>query len=300
MRALAAEIDRHDRLYYLEDRPELSDAEYDAVRRELEALERAHPELAPPDSPTQRVGAPPAEGFAPAPHRVPMLSLENAMDEAEMRAFDERVRRLLDRDAVAYVGEPKLDGASAELVYERGRLTVGSTRGDGRVGEDVTANLRQVLSLPLALRDPAPPERVSVRGEVILPLSRFERLNREREKRGEEPFVNPRNAAAGALRQLHDVDLRRLRALEFRAYAAAEGLPPGVRTQRGVLETLARWGFEVSPEAELCPDLDAAIAYHARLLGRRAAFPIGIDGTVFKVDELALQRDLGEVSRAPR
>ncbi|HEX2486405.1 MAG TPA: hypothetical protein VHQ66_13940, partial [Myxococcota bacterium] len=240
MRALAAEIDRHDRLYFLEDRPELSDAEYDALRRELEALERVHPELVSPDSPTQRIGAPPGEGFATVPHRVPMLSLENAMAEDEMRAFDERVRRLLDRDAVAYVGEPKLDGASAELVYEDGRLAVGSTRGDGRFGEDVTANLRQLLSLPLSLRDASPPARVSVRGEVILPLERFERLNREREKRGEEPFVNPRNAAAGALRQLHDVDLRRLRALEFRAYAVAEGLPTQVRTQWDVLETLRR------------------------------------------------------------
>jgi DNA ligase (NAD+) len=300
LRELAAEIERHDRLYYLEDRPEVSDAEYDALRRELEALERAHPELASPDSPSRRVGAPPAEGFATVEHRVPMLSLENAMAEAEMRAFDERVRRLLDRDAVAYVGEPKLDGASAELVYEDGRLAVGSTRGDGRLGEDVTANLRRVLSLPLALRDDAPPARVSVRGEVILPLARFERLNRAREKRGEEPFVNPRNAAAGALRQLHDVDLRRLRALEFRAYAIAEGLPAGVRSQRGVLEALARWGFEVSPDAEACPDIEAAIAYHAALLARRNSLALEIDGTVFKVDDLALQRDLGEVSRAPR
>jgi DNA ligase (NAD+) len=300
MRALADEITRHDRLYYLEDRPEISDAEYDALRRELEALEGAHPELAAPDSPTRRVGAPPAEGFAPVTHRVPMLSLENAMEEVEMRAFDERVRRLLDRDVVAYMAEPKLDGASAELVYERGRLAVGSTRGDGRVGEDVTANLKQVLSLPLTLRDRHPPERVSVRGEVILPLAHFERLNRQREKRGEEPFVNPRNAAAGALRQLHDVDLRRLRALEFRAYGVAEGLPARVRTQRGVLETLEGWGFAVSPEAELCPDLDAAIAYYGKLLARRDALPLEIDGTVFKVDELALQRDLGEVSRAPR
>lgn len=300
MRTLAAELDRHDRLYYLDDRPELDDAAYDALRRELEALERAHPALAAADSPTQRIGAPPAEGFPSVAHLAPMLSLENAMDEAEMRAFDERVRRLLDRDAVRYVAEPKLDGASAELVYERGRLSVGSTRGDGRVGEDVTANLRRVLSLPLALRDPAPPERVSVRGEVILPLARFERLNREREARGEEPFVNPRNAAAGALRQLHDVDLRRLRALEFRAYAVAEGLPAGVTTQRGVLETLERWGFEASPGAAPCADIDAAIAYHAALLERRGALAIEIDGTVVKVDELALQRDLGEVSRAPR
>jgi DNA ligase (NAD+) len=300
MRALAAEIERHNQLYHLEDRPEISDAEYDALFRELQELERAHPELASPDSPTRRVGAPPAEGFAQVPHRVPMLSLDNAMDEAEMRAFDERVRRLLDRDGVRYLGEPKLDGASVELVYEGGRLAVGSTRGDGRVGEDVTANLRQVLSVPLALRGKAPAGRVSVRGEVVFPLALFERLNAARRTRGEEPFVNPRNAAAGALRQIHDVDLRRLRSLEFRAYQVAEGFPADVTTQQGVARQLEAWGFLVSQERELCSDVDAAVAFHRRLQERRAALPIEIDGTVFKVDEIALQRDLGELSRVPR
>jgi DNA ligase (NAD+) len=300
MRHLAGEIERHNRLYYLEDRPELTDAEYDALFSELRQLERAHPELAAPDSPTQRVGPPPAEGFAPVAHRVPMLSLDNAMNEDEMRAFDERVRRLLDRERVTYLGEPKLDGAGVELVYRDGRLSVGSTRGDGRVGEEVTANLRQVLSVPLAIRDPAPPAVLSVRGEVILPLAPFERLNRQREARGEEPFVNPRNAAAGALRQIHDVDLQRLRSLEFRAYAVAEGLPEPIGSQRGVLEALAAWGFAVSQESEICPDAEAAIAYHRRLLEERSGLPIEIDGTVFKVDDLALQRDLGELSRMPR
>jgi DNA ligase (NAD+) len=300
MRRLASEIERHNRLYHLEDRPEISDAEYDALFRELQVLERAHPDLANPDSPTRRVGAPPAEGFAAVPHRVPMLSLDNAMDEAEMRAFDERVRRILDRERVAYLGEPKLDGASVELVYEDGRLAVGSTRGDGRVGEDVTANLRRILHVPLALRDAHPPGRVSVRGEVILPLARFERLNRAREARGEEPFVNPRNAAAGALRQIHDVDVRRLGALEFLAYQVAEGLPAKVRTQAELRDWLGERGFQVTPDARRCLDLDAALAYHARLLERREALPIEIDGTVFKVDELALQRDLGELSRVPR
>jgi DNA ligase (NAD+) len=299
MAALAAEIERHIRLYHAEDRPEISDAEYDALFRELQELERLHPELARPDSPTQRVGAPPAEGFAPVPHRVPMLSLDNAMDEEEMRAFDERVRRLLDRDAVSYLGEPKLDGAAIELVYEGGRLAVGSTRGDGRTGEDVTANLRRVPSIPLALAG-GTAGRVSVRGEVILPLASFERLNAAREARGEERFVNPRNAAAGALRQIHDVDVRRLRALEFRSYQVAEGLPARVTTQEGVLEQLRRWGFPVSEEAEACADAGAAIEYHRRLLARRASLPIEIDGSVFKVNELALQRDLGELSRVPR
>jgi DNA ligase (NAD+) len=300
MRALAGEIARHSRLYHAEDRPEISDAEYDALFRELQELERAHPDLADPESPTLRVGAPPAEGFATVPHRVPMLSLDNAMNEAEMAAFDERVRRLLDREEVRYLAEPKLDGAGVELVYEDGRLAVGATRGDGRVGEDVTANLKQVLSVPLALRGPAPAGRVSVRGEVIHPLAAFERLNRARTERGEEPFVNPRNAAAGGLRQIHDVDVRRLRALEFRAYQVAEGLPAGVTTQWGVLEQLRAWGFAVSEETLRCADLAAVVAFHGRLKERRASLGIEIDGTVVKVDELALQRDLGALARVPR
>jgi len=300
---LTGELNRHSRLYYVYDRPEISDAEYDRLSRELEALEAEWPELGRPDSPTRRVGPPPAEGFAPAPHRVPMLSLENAMDETEMRAFDERVRRILGSDApVAYAGEPKLDGAGVELVYESGQLAAGATRGDGRVGEDVTANLRLALTIPVVLADkgPKPPRRVSVRGEVILPIAAFERLNVERAARGQEAFANPRNAAAGSLRQLHDVDQGRLRSLEFRAYAIGEGVPAGVRTQMQILATLRGWGFVVSPESELCADVDKAIAYHARMLKRRDDLPIESDGTVFKVDRLDLQAELGELPRSPR
>ena len=299
---LSREIRRHDRLYYVEDRPEISDAEYDRLFRELLELERAHPELRRPDSPTQRVAGEPAEGFASVEHRPPMLSLENAMEEPEMRAFDERVRRLLGSDeAVAYVGEPKLDGAGVELIYERGALSVGSTRGDGRMGEDVTVNLRLVGSIPLRLEeDGAPPARVAVRGEVVLPIAAFRRLNAARVERGEEPFANPRNAAAGSLRQLHDVDRRRLRALEFRAYAVVEGLPRSVRTQWAVLERLRAWGFLVSKECERCPDLEAAVDYHRRLLERRDRLPYESDGAVFKVDRLDLQQELGTLPRAPR
>ncbi len=300
---LVAEIGRHDRLYHLEDRPEISDAEYDRLLRELRALEEEHPELARPDSPTRRVGAPPAEGFASVRHRLPMLSLDNAMDLAELVAFDERVRRLLETPgSLAYVGEPKLDGASLELVYEGGALAVGATRGDGRVGEDVTANLRRSPSIPLALRPgkrPVP-ELVSVRGEVVLPVARFERLNAARLERGEEPFANPRNAAAGALRQLHDIDVARLRALEFRAWAIGDGLPAGVGRQSEALRALADWGFAVSPEWELCAGVQAVIAYHERLLRRRHELGIEIDGTVVKVDRLDQQRELGELSRSPR
>jgi DNA ligase (NAD+) len=263
MEALAAEINRHLRLYHVEDRPEVSDAEYDRLFEELKALEQKHPDLVQPDSPTQRVGAPPAEGFVSVAHRVPMLSLDNAMDEAAMRAFDERVKRILHREGpLAYAAERKLDGAGVELVYEDGRLVVVCTRGDGRQGEDV---------------------------------SDARRLERE-----EEPFANPRNAAAGALRQLHNVDRRRLRALRFYAYGLAEFIPEGVKTQTSILETLRAWGFTTSPEAVLCQGVDGAIAYHARLLERRNALGIEIDGSVFKVDELALQEDLGNLPRVPR
>jgi len=300
---LAQAVDRANRLYYQEDRPELSDAEYDRLLRELQELEGRYPELRRPDSPTRRVGAPPAAGFRAVTRRVPMLSLENAMDEAEMRAFDERVRRVLATDAaVEYAGEPKLDGAGVELVYADGELEVGSTRGDGRTGEDVTANLRHVRNIPLALRGRkgGRPGRVSVRGEVVLPLAAFRRLNEARAARDEEPFANPRNAAAGALRQLHDVDLRRLGALEFRAYAIAEGAPASVRTQMDVLDQLAEWGFTVSPECAQCDDASAAIAYHAKLLAQRERLPIEVDGTVFKVNRLDLQAEIGELPRSPR
>jgi DNA ligase (NAD+) len=300
MRELAREIERHLRLYHALDSPEISDAEYDELYRELERLESSYPHLAAADSPTQRVGQPPAEGFVQVPHRVPMLSLDNATDADGLRAFDERVRRMLDRDGpVSYLAEPKLDGAGVELVYVDGRFEVGATRGDGRSGEDVSANLKQLLSVPLELAD-APPGRLSVRGEVVFPTARFERLNRRRLERGEEPFVNPRNAAAGALRQLHDVDSARLRALEFRAYQVAEGLPEGTQRQSEVVELLARWGFETSPGTERCADVEAAIAYHERLGKRRESLPIEIDGSVVKVDSLPLQRDLGELSRSPR
>jgi DNA ligase (NAD+) len=232
-----------------------------------------------------------------------MLSLDNAMDADELRGFEERIRRFLDREgAIAFAVEPKLDGAGVELVYQDAVLRVGSTRGDGRVGEDVTANLKQLLSVPLKLDDSRipVPEVISVRGEVVLPIRHFQRLNAARRERGEEPFVNPRNAAAGALRQIHDIDLARLRVLEFRAYSIGEGLPEGVATQTEVLEALAAWGLQVSPDHVLCADVDAAIAYHEKMLERRDSLDLEIDGTVIKVNDLALQRDLGELSRMPR
>jgi len=297
---LADEIDRHNRLYFLQDDPEIPDAEWDRLLRELQELEAAHPEWARPDSPTQRVGSPPSEGFESVPHTSPMLSLDNAMDESEMRAFDDRVRRTLGREEpVRYVGEPKLDGAGVELVYEEGRLARGLTRGDGHVGEDVTVALKHILSVPLVLQGEPVPPLLSVRGEVVLPVAGFERLNRVREERGEKLFANPRNAAAGSLRQIHDVDTLRLRSLIFRAYQVAEGRP-GAASHWEVLEQLRAWGFEVSPESRRCEGVEEAIATYRELLEQRHELPVEIDGTVFKCDELAVQDELGTLSRAPR
>lgn len=301
--AISDEIRRHDELYYREDAPEISDAEYDALRRELLRLEQAYPDLLRPDSPSLQVGAAPAEGFKTASHCSPMLSLDNAMSSDEMRAFDARVARLLETaEPIEYMAEPKLDGSAIELIYRNGIFDQGLTRGDGQTGEDVTVNLRQLSSIPERLDCPEneTPALASIRGEVVLPLDAFERLNADRVQRGLRPFENPRNAAAGGLRQIHDVDLARLRSLELRAYGLAEGCPPELERQSEILEQLVRWGFIVSPEIERCRGVDAAIAFHESLRSRRGDLPIEIDGTVFKVDRLAEQARLGTLARAPR
>ena len=301
---LCTEIERHNRLYYLQARPEISDAEYDVLLRELQELEDRHPKLRREDSPTQRVGTPPDSGFVTAPHRSPMLSLDNAMSDDETRAFDDRIRRLLGREeqSIEYVAEPKLDGAGAELIYQQGVLRQGLTRGDGKVGEDVTVNLRNIPSVPLRLAtgDTSPPEVVSIRGEIVLPTADFQRLNEGRREAGHEAFSNPRNAAAGALRQIHDIDRKRLRALEFRAYALAEGIPRSTTTQWEILELLRSWGFRVSTESRVCSDIDSSITYHQELLTLRHSLPVEIDGTVLKVNPLSLQEEAGSLSRSPR
>ncbi len=227
------------------------------MRRELAQLESDYPSLQTPDSPTQRVGAAPAEGFETAPHRSPMLSLDNAMNADEMRAFGARVARLLgfpdaqapdgQPPAIDFVAEPKLDGSAIELIYENGLLVQGLTRGDGQTGEDVTANLRHVPSIPERLSTEHPPEIASVRGEVVLPLAAFESLNASRTARELKPFENPRNAAAGSLRQIHDIDYERLGSLEFRGYALAEGRPPELERQSETLALLGEWGFVDQP-----------------------------------------------------
>jgi DNA ligase (NAD+) len=243
-----------------------------------------------------------------------MLSIDNAMDADEMRAFHERVCRRLEesgawdaetdpREALDYASEPKLDGAAVELIYRHGRLSRGLTRGDGQRGEDVTANLKRVRSIPLALKQVPGrplPAVASVRGEVILPIAAFARQNQARIERGDEPFANPRNAAAGSLRMIHDVDVKRLGSLEFRAYALAEGRDDDLREQTQVLERLAAWGFRVSPEWQRCRGIENAISFHEQLRELRDSLPVEIDGTVFKVNRLDLQQKLGALSRSPR
>ena len=301
--SLAEEIRHHDALYFQDDSPELTDAAYDVLRRELIDLETRFPSLQTPASPTQHVGAAPAGAFATAKHRSPMLSLDNAMTEDEMRAFDARVAKGLGDGAaggVGYVAEPKLDGSGIELIYENGRFVKGLTRGDGQTGEDVTANLGYLASIPKRLASGARPKVASVRGEIVLPLAAFESLNTARIEREQRPFENPRNAAAGSLRQIHDIDQERLRSLEFRAYALAEGRPRACKKQSEVLEVLRDWGFIVSPEVQPCRGIDEVISYHEKLLGLRGQLPVEIDGTVFKIDRLSQQNELGSLARAPR
>jgi DNA ligase (NAD+) len=300
---LRREIAEHNHRYHVLDAPVISDAEYDRLFAELTAIEEAHPDLLTPDSPTQRVGAAPAEDFAPVRHQVPMLSLENAFGDEELRDFDRRLKRFLKLDeaaAIGYVAEPKIDGVAVELVYEKAVLVEGSTRGDGVTGEDITQNLRTIRSIPLALRGGAIPEMISVRGEVFLTLAAFRRHNREREERGEPAFANPRNMAAGSLRQL-DPRITAARPLDafFYSVGVKRGGPAAV-SQWEILRLLPELGLKVNPLVRRCPDIEAAIAFHRELEGERDRLAYEIDGTVVKVDDLELQERLGVKARSPR
>lgn len=301
---LRKQIDEHNVRYYVFDSPTISDAEYDALMRELETLEAKHPELITSDSPTQRVGAEPQSELATVRRRLPMLSLANAMDEAELLAFDERVRRALETDAaIEYVTEPKLDGVAVELVYEEGRFIQGSTRGDGVTGEDITVNLRTIRAIPLTLRPGAEiPRLLEVRGEVFMNRDGFEALNRQRAAAGEPLFANPRNSAAGSLRQL-DPRITASRPLRIYCYGPGtlEGPPDdGFSSQRQFLETLPKWGLPVSPEYRLCRGIGEVLEFYRDLEARRDALPYDIDGLVVKVNDFSLQAGLGERSRSPR
>ncbi|TAM77963.1 NAD-dependent DNA ligase LigA [bacterium] len=285
--------------YYVLDMPTISDAEYDALLRELQELEEAHPELVTPDSPTQRVGAAPLETFAPFPHRRQMISLGNAFSEQELRAFDGRVRKLAAGRSFVYTVELKIDGLAIALHYRDGAFERGGTRGDGRTGEEITANLRTVRSIPLHLRGEVP-AFLEVRGEVYLKLSDFERINERRAKDGEPLFANPRNAAAGAVRQL-DSSITARRPLSFWAYQLAESDPPlDIATQREALEQCGAWGFPVNPNIRRLDDIDAVVTFCNAWEGRREELDYEIDGVVVKVDDLALEEAMGAAGREPR
>jgi DNA ligase (NAD+) len=299
--ALRREIEHHNYLYYVLDAPAIPDAQFDRLLRELEALEAQYPELRTSDSPTQRVGAPVQGELAPVKHAVPMLSLNNALSEEEAEAFDRRVRDTLGADSVEYCVEPKFDGLAVSLTYLDGAFGVGATRGDGYTGEDVSANLRTVRSIPLRLAADRPPRLIEVRGEVVMLKKDFLALNAGQRARGEKEFVNPRNAAAGALRQL-DPRITATRPLHFFAYAIARFEGTGLPSDRhsAQLDFLAALHLPVSAERKLVNGLQGALAYYRDIERRRARLPYDIDGVVYKVDELALQQRLGYVSRAPR
>ncbi len=298
--AIRREIRRHDELYYIQGAPEISDQQFDALMRELQELEAAHPELVTPESPTQRVGGRPAEGFETVAHAAPMLSLDNAYNEAELRAFDERVRKGLGVDGpVTYVVELKIDGLSIALTYEDGRLVRGATRGDGVQGEDVTTNVRTIRVLPLALHE-GPPGRIEVRGEVYLPKEAFARTNRERQAAGEALFANPRNTAAGAMRNLDPahVATRGLRAWTYQLVAeGAELVPP---THDELLQLLSRWGLPVEPHWRRCDGVDAVWAFCQDWAEARKTLPFETDGVVVKLNDVALRARLGITSKFPR
>jgi DNA ligase (NAD+) len=297
---LREQIDYHNYRYYVLDDPEISDAEYDRLLRELQALEAEHPELVIPDSPTQRVGAQPLAAFGEVRHAVPMLSLDNAFDDDELADFDRRARERLEVDSIEYTAEPKLDGLAVSLLYENGLLVQGATRGDGTTGEDITQNVRTIKSIPLRLRGLGFPQRLEVRGEVFMSHAGFKRLNLHQEQHGEKLFVNPRNAAAGSLRVL-DSQITAQRPLEIFCYGV--GLSEGGELpdrHSDILESLKDWGLRVYRGIERVEGLKGCIAYYRELEAARDKLPFDIDGVVFKVDRLDYQDRLGFVARAPR
>src|SRR6476469_8169274 len=298
---LRNEIRRHEDLYYLQDSPEISDLEYDQLLSKLQALEEAHPELITPDSPTQRVGGRPAQGFPEVVHRRPMLSLDNSYNIDELRAFDQRWQRLAEGRQLEYVAELKIDGLSLSLQYERAVLTRGVTRGDGRIGEEVTQNARTIRSVPLRLKSEARKidGDVEVRGEVFIPRDVFEKTNAEREEQGEPRFANPRNAAAGAIRQL-DSKLVARRKLDMFAYDLLVNGRKPFATHWESLNWLSAAGFRVNPNKELCKSIDQVIDFANEKEKLRDELGYEIDGLVVKVNSTALQDDFGATHKAPR
>jgi DNA ligase (NAD+) len=298
--ALRNEIRRHDYLYYVKDRPEISDSQYDRLFRDLVELEQAHPELVTPDSPSQRVGAPPLQELVKVPHEQPMLSLDSIVDESEVLAFDQRMKRELEALSVEYSAEPKFDGLSVELMYDQGVFTRGATRGDGTTGEDVTVNLRTIRSLPLQLHTQSNlPDHLVVRGEVYMRLDDFQVLNRRMTERDGDAFANPRNAASGSLRQL-DSTITATRPLVVTCYEIMAVSTPVPATHWDELETLAQWGLPVPTHRRLCASIDDVMTFHRETESMRDQLPYEIDGVVVKVNRRDWQSRLGMKSRSPR
>ncbi len=298
---LRATINRHNYHYYALDDPSIPDAEYDRLMRQLQQLEADHPDLIVADSPTQRVGAEPLQGFDQVRHEVPMLSLDNAFNAEEMKDFDTRIKDRLGKNVrFSFACEPKLDGAAVSLLYRNGKLERGATRGDGSIGEDITHNVRTIQSIPLTLLGEGYPEVLEVRGEIYMPKARFDELNERARANDEKVFVNPRNAAAGSLRNL-DAKITAQRALEMCCYSV--GLVEGgsLPAYHGdILKQLQQWGFRINSEMQIVDDVEACLNYHDYLLAKRSSLPYDIDGIVYKVNDLALQQELGFTAKGPR
>ena len=302
VRELRQQIEKHNYQYHVLDDPLISDAEYDELFRRLVELEKEHPELVSADSPTQKVGAPPLDKFKTVQHTVPMLSLSNANDREEMGEFEERIRRFLKSDdTIEYAAEPKIDGVAVELVYAEGQLSVGSTRGDGVNGEDITLNLKTIRSIPLALRNDKrePPQRLEVRGEVFLSRQAFQQMNREREEEGQPVFANPRNAAAGSLKQL-DSTITARRPLDIFCHGVGAVAGVSFASHLEFLQAIRDWGLKPVPGARPCRGLEEVLRYRDELEAKRDDLPYEIDGLVVKVNSSELQQRLGEIARSPR
>jgi len=293
-------LEKYNHEYYVLDAPTVSDAQYDRLFKELLSLEKAHPELITADSPTQRIGAQPANAFTAVQHDTPMLSLDNAFSEEEVLAFDKRIKQRLDsQEKVSFACEPKLDGLAVNLIYENGTLTTAATRGDGVTGEDVTANIKTIRSIPLKLQAKKFPKKLEVRGEVFMPHADFEALNRRAEEKGEKLFANPRNAAAGSLRQLNPQVTAR-RHLAFFVYGVGDPKPLNVSSHAELIAKLKELGFPTCPDFKVVDDIEGCLKYFKNRGKKRTNLSYDIDGVVYKVNSLALQQALGFVSRAPR
>jgi DNA ligase (NAD+) len=300
IKKLSKELERHNYLYYIKNSPEISDYEFDTLLKELEEIEALYPELVKPDSPTQRVGGAVADGFNSTTHRVPMMSMDNISSQQGAYDFDGRVKKLMEIDKdIEYIAEPKFDGVSASLTYERGLLIQGATRGNGQVGEEITTNLKTINTIPLRLKGNDIPELIEIRGEVLYPLEAFKALNKELSEQGEPVFANPRNAASGAIRQL-DSAITAKRPLDFYAWGVGDVIGFDINLEIEIVEALRVWGFKVEDRIMKCANIDEAISYHKEVESARDLLPYEADGIVLKVNRKDYQRELGATAKHPR